>query len=78
MDDEADELEVEARWLVELGNALNVTGDLSIGAARRLRAARGNAAELAELRARLAGSLRRVLSAGGIALALLEEGGVGP
>ena len=77
-DEVADELELEVRWLIELGNALNVTGDLAIGAALRLRAARGNPAELAELRARAASSLRRVLAAGGITLVLLEEGRVEP
>jgi hypothetical protein len=71
----SDDLEVEAMWIVELGNALNVAGDLSIGAAGRLRAAR-TPAERAEIRARLREFIRRTLAAGGIAIVVLEEGGL--
>ncbi len=70
-----DDLEVEAAWIVELGKALVTAGDLSIGAAVRLKSAR-TAAERAEIRARLCGFIRRTLAAGGIALVLLEEGGL--
>jgi hypothetical protein len=70
-----DDLEIEVCWIVELGNALNVAGDLSIGAAGRLRAAR-TPAERAAIRARLRESIRRTLAAGGIAILVLEEGGI--
>lgn len=70
------DVEVEARFLVELGNALNVAGDLSIGAARRLRTA-PTAAALGRIRRELAGPLRRIICAASIALSVLEleEGG---
>lgn len=70
------DVEVEARFLCELGNALNVAGDLSIGAARRLRTA-PTAAALGRIRRELAQPIRRILWAAGLALALLEleEGG---
>lgn len=70
-----DDLEVEICWIVELGNALNVAGDLSIGAAGRLRAAQSSE-ERAEIRARLREFIRRTLAAGGIAIVVLEEGGI--
>jgi hypothetical protein len=67
--------DVEANWLVELGNALNVAGDLSIGAARRLRAAPTEAARDA-IRERLPEPLRRIIWAAGTAITLLEKGSV--
>ncbi len=72
----SDDLEVEAAFVVELGKALVTAGDLSIGAAVRLKSAR-TAAERAEIRARLRGFIRRTIAAAGIALVLLEESGVG-
>lgn len=72
--------DVEANWLLELGNSLNVAGDLAVGAAGRLRAAR-TPAERAAARASCCPAIRRVLTAGGITLALLEreeEGSVEP
>jgi hypothetical protein len=71
----ADDAEIEARWLVEVGNALNVAGDLSVGAAGRLRRA-PNAAARAAVRRELREPLRRIIWAAGLALSLLEEGGV--
>ncbi|HET7485828.1 MAG TPA: hypothetical protein VFJ64_10710 [Solirubrobacterales bacterium] len=68
-----DDLEVETRFLVELGNALNVAGDHSIGAARRLRTA-PTAAARGRIRRELAIPIRRILWAAGLALAVLEEG----
>jgi hypothetical protein len=71
----ADDVDVEASWLLELGNALNVAGDLSIGLAGRLRAAPTTAARAA-IRRQLREPLRRIVWAAGTAITLLEEGGL--
>jgi hypothetical protein len=67
-----DDFEVEAAWLVELGNSLNVAGDCAIGAAGRLRRA-ATSAERNELRSRIRGYLRHVVWAAGAALAIAED-----
>ena len=71
-----DDVIVEANWLVELGNALNVAGDRCAGAASRLRAARSDDAR-GRIREELRGFLRRTIAGATIAFAVLgETGGV--
>lgn len=67
-----DDVAVEANWLVELGNALNVAGDRCIGAAGRLRSARAEG-DRERIREELRGFLRRTIAGATIAFAVLGE-----
>jgi hypothetical protein len=66
--------DIPAQWLVELGNLLNVAGDLTVGAAGRVRAAPTPQARALELE-RLREPLRRIIWGASTALVLLEEEG---
>lgn len=69
-----DDVVVEANWLIELGNALNVAGDRCHGAASRLRHARTDDAR-SKIREELRGFLRRTIAGATIAFAVLGETG---